>query len=117
MAQFVDPRLQRYDNDEVLRTIKVDILFTSRAAADRPPMSAVVSMLEGELVVEVETLMAVLSDEEQAPDLLRVIAEIDAEFESQEITKTLETPFAQRFPLSRKGKREASFLCILILIQ
>lgn len=105
LAQFVDPRLQTYDLDEVMRTINVGILCTSRAAADRPPMSAVVSMLEGFLTLEVETQaqMAILSDEEQAPDLLRMITEIDEDFESEEITETLE-----RYPVSTKGKEKVS---------
>ena len=101
LAQFVDLRLQSYDMDEVMKTIKVGIFYTSRAASDRPPMLAVVSMLEGLLSVEVEmqALMAVLSDEEQSPDLLRMMADIDEEFELQEIIETLE-----RYPVSTKGK-------------
>ncbi|KAL9816724.1 hypothetical protein AtNW77_Chr4g0281231 [Arabidopsis thaliana] len=101
LAQFVDLRLQSYDMDEVMKTIKVEIFYTSRAASDRPPMLAVVSMLEGLLSVEVEmqALMAVLSDEEQSPDLLRMMADIDEEFELQEIIETLE-----RYPVSTKGK-------------
>ena len=109
LAQFVDPRLQSFDMDEVMRAINVGILCTSRAVADRPPMSTVVSMLEGLLTVEVETqsLMEVLGDEEQAPDLLKLMADIDEEFVSdideefvsQEITETLES-----YPVSTKGK-------------
>ncbi|XP_020887888.1 probable leucine-rich repeat receptor-like serine/threonine-protein kinase At3g14840, partial [Arabidopsis lyrata subsp. lyrata] len=104
VAQFVDPRLQSHDKDEVMRTINIGIICTSRAYADMSPMLAVVSMLECPLTAEVEAHMTVLSDEEHALHVLRMIAEIDEEFESQEITLTLE-----RYHISRKGKENVSY--------
>ncbi|KAG7536504.1 hypothetical protein ISN44_As13g004500 [Arabidopsis suecica] len=87
-----------------MRTINIEIICTSRADDDMPPMLAVVSMLECLLTVKVEAHMIVLSDEEQALDMLRMIAEIDEEFESQEITLTL-----VRYPISRKGKEKVFY--------
>lgn len=79
VGQFVDPRLQSHDKDEVMKTINIGIICTSRA--DMPPMLAVVSMLECPLTAEVEAHMTVLSDEEHALHVLRMTAEIDEEFE------------------------------------
>ncbi|KAF7003177.1 hypothetical protein CFC21_018542 [Triticum aestivum] len=45
----VDPRLEEFDSDEVLRAIKVALLCTQGSPHQRPPMSRVVAMLTGDV--------------------------------------------------------------------
>lgn len=103
LTEFIDPRLASYDNDEVLRIVKVAMLCTSRTPTDRPPMSVVVSMMEGQFTAEIEMQLAnkLGGDEDQPPDLMKVIAEIDLEFESQE-------SHDQGYLLLGKGKKKLS---------
>ncbi|KAM3369483.1 hypothetical protein ACQJBY_017408 [Aegilops geniculata] len=45
----VDPRLEEFDSEEVLRAIKVALLCTQGSPHQRPPMSRVVAMLTGDV--------------------------------------------------------------------
>jgi len=54
--ELVDPKLGSQFNDEAIRMIKVALLCTNSSPALRPTMSAVVSMLEGQIAVH-ELLM------------------------------------------------------------
>jgi len=50
--ELVDPRLgSNYNKEEVMVMINVGLLCANASAAVRPTMSAVVSMLEGDVVV------------------------------------------------------------------
>ncbi|CAL9242052.1 unnamed protein product [Arabidopsis halleri] len=61
VAQFVDPRLQSYDKDELMRTINIGIICTSRAYADMPPMLPKNLLSHCKNIFEAH--MTVLSDE------------------------------------------------------
>ncbi|KAF5186338.1 Leucine-rich repeat transmembrane protein kinase [Thalictrum thalictroides] len=51
--ELVDPRLEyNYNKDEVLRMINVALLCANASPTLRPPMSSVVSMLEGRIAVQ-----------------------------------------------------------------
>jgi len=54
--ELVDPKLGSQFNEEAIRMIKVALLCTNSSPALRPTMSAVVSMLEGQIAVH-ELLM------------------------------------------------------------
>jgi len=53
LLELVDPQLgQDYNKEEVITMINVALLCSSVSAAVRPAMSSVVSMLEGNAVVQ-----------------------------------------------------------------
>ena len=53
LMELVDPELgSEFNKEEVLRMIKVALLCTNPSPALRPTMTAVVSMLEGQTVVD-----------------------------------------------------------------
>ncbi|CAO2842290.1 unnamed protein product [Amaranthus hypochondriacus] len=57
LMELVDPKLGTdYDKEEVLRMIKVALLCTNPSPAVRPVMSEVLSMLEGNMLVQELTL-------------------------------------------------------------
>ena len=45
----VDPRLEEFDSEEVLRAIKVALLCTQGSPHQRPPMARVVALLTGDV--------------------------------------------------------------------
>lgn len=65
LMDLVDQRLgSHFDKEEVLTLIKVALMCTNTTAALRPPMSSVVSMLEGKVAVPVlDSEGAVLTEE------------------------------------------------------
>jgi hypothetical protein len=48
---ILDPRLEEFDSEEVLRVIHVALLCTQGSPHQRPPMSRVVAMLTGDFEV------------------------------------------------------------------
>ena len=46
---MLDPRLEEFNSDEVLRAIKVALVCTQGSPHQRPPMSRVVAMLTGDI--------------------------------------------------------------------
>ncbi|XP_059453490.1 probable LRR receptor-like serine/threonine-protein kinase At1g29720 [Corylus avellana] len=57
LMELVDPKLgSKLKNEEAIRMIKVALLCTNASLAFKPTMSAVVSMLEGQIIVDEVTM-------------------------------------------------------------
>ncbi|CAN8259345.1 unnamed protein product [Cochlearia groenlandica] len=89
LEELVDQRLGiDYNREEAMRMIQIGILCTSQVPADRPSMTAVVSMLEGSSTVDVEKLLEASFNRgnEKDEESLRAMKKHYAMISGEEIT-------------------------------
>lgn len=72
LHELVDPRLgSNYDKEEAMIMINVALLCSNIAAALRPSMSSVVSMLEGKIPVKATLSTTSIRDDEMKIEAMR----------------------------------------------
>ncbi|XP_056173115.1 probable leucine-rich repeat receptor-like serine/threonine-protein kinase At3g14840 isoform X2 [Syzygium oleosum] len=92
LMDLVDRRLgSHFDQEEVLAMIKVALLCTNATPALRPPMSSVVSMLEGKVAVPVLDSEGAIATEETIEAMRKHFKGDEDQEVSENITKSMST--------------------------
>ncbi|CAN8270179.1 unnamed protein product [Cochlearia groenlandica] len=87
LLEVVDPRLgQDYNRREAMMMVQIGILCTSPSAADRPSMSTVVSMLEGNSTLDVEKLIETSCRNDKDEESVRAMKDHYAMISGEEMT-------------------------------